>query len=179
MELKDLSIRARVGMSTLCLEKLLNDNFSEEVLHKGWEYILSSIWEYTEKSPGNWHYKMAEITPFSVEEDLPFEEKGIEYLDREIYFLIADAYKDTCGDIKRVVDLIFEIGTLDLYSSIVDNSPRTLSMLEEILTIAENNGLRIPSIDIFKDYQITTNNGWGNSFKRSDVVNDDDLLSPP
>lgn len=177
MELKDLSIRARVAISALCLEKLLKDNFSEGDLHKGWDFVLNSIWEYTDKPPGNWHYKMAEITPFSVEEDVPFEDKGIEYWNLESYSLVMGAYKVTCRNIKRVVDLIFEIGTLDLYSSIVNNSPRTLSMLEEILTITQNNGLLPPSIDVFKEYKITTNNGWGNSFKRTDIVNEDNSLN--
>lgn len=175
MELKNLSIRGRVALSALCLEELLKNNSSEYNTDEGWQFILKSIWDYTNTPPGSWHYKMAEIIPFSIEEDVSFEEKGIEYLDSDTYFLIREAYRNTCGDIKKVINLIFEIGTLDLYSSISDNSPRTLSMLEEILSITQRNGLLIPSVDRFRDYDISSNHGWGNSFNRSEIINEDDL----
>lgn len=177
MELQYLSIRARVALGTLCLEELLKNNISGYNSHKGWKFIINSIWDYTDHSPSSWHYRMAEITPFSIEEDVSFEEKGIEYLDKDIYLLIRDAYKDTCDDIKKVIDLIFEIGTLDLYSSIAENSPRTLSMLEEVLTITRDNGLLIPSIDRLRKHDISSNNGWGNSFTKYDIIDGDSLPS--
>jgi len=177
MKLQNLSIRGRVALCALCLEELLKNHLSIYTTDEGWPFILKSIWEYTEKSTGSWHYKMAEITPFSIEEDISFEDKGIEYLDIETYSLIRNAYKNIGSDIKRVINLVFEIGTLDLYSSIVDNSPRTLIMLEEVLSITQDNGLKIPSIDRLNKYDISTNNGWGNSFSRSDLFNDDSLPS--
>lgn len=177
MNLKDLSIRARVAYGALCLEKFLKVN-SVDVMSKEWSLILENIWEYTQiEKPGNWHYKMAELTPSSVEFDAPFNLKEFEYFTEEEHDHLKKTYKCVGKSTKKIIELIFEIGTLDLYSSITDCSPRTLSMLEEILNIVEDNGLRIPSIDIFKEYHITTNKGWGNSFKRSDVVNDDDYIT--
>ena len=170
MELEDLSIRARVGLAALCLEDLLKKFVPVYTNHPGWVYILNSIWEYTSKSPGEWHNKMAEINPLAVEEEVPFDESDLEYLDKETFFLIRDAYSKTTNKaVKNIIDLIFEIGTLDLYSSIHQKSPRTLSMLKKILDITLKNGVPVPSLDRFVNYDISKNDGWGVSFNKSDV----------
>ena len=170
MKTEDLSIRARVALGAMCLEMLLECFVEDYKNNPGWLFVLSSIWDYTSKPPGDWHYKMAEIIPFSVEEDLPFEEKGIDFLEKEKYDLIRELYLKTPNqDIKKVIDKIFEIGTIDLYTSIHDKSPQTISRLQEIINITQENNLQIPSLDRFVSYSINTNDGWGNDFDKSKV----------
>ena len=170
MKLGQLSIRARVAYAATCLELLLKKKFSSNKKEEeAWDFLLEKIWTYTQINPGTWHYTMAELTPFSIEEDLSFAEKSFDDLTYENYILLSEAYKNTAEDVKKIVDLIFEIGTLDLYTSIVNNSPRTQEMLKEILLIVKANGLDIPDLANYKRLTIDENEGWGRIFKKSDL----------
>jgi hypothetical protein len=170
MQLQQLSIRARVALGARCLELILDDKNINYLEDNGWKYVLKHIWSYTHINPGSWHYLMAELTPFSIEEEIPFADKGFEYLEESDYYDIRTTYSAVDSDIKKIVDLIFEIGTLDLYSSIKGNSPRTLLMLEEIISILIRHNLEIPKLKRHKKFDILENNGWGIEFDKSNFI---------
>lgn len=168
MKLDNLSIRARVAFGIKCLEQLIekesNTNFNWD------EILLSKLWEYTHTSDlGQWHYLISEFTPFSVLEDIPFEEKECEYIQKSEHNELQRMYQKSSAQLQRCVNLIFEIGTLDLYSSIVDKSPRTLLMIQEIIQIMEANSLKLPNIEKYMDYTINDQQGWGVKFYKSDI----------
>lgn len=169
MELKDMSIRARVAFGIECLEALIAKESNSSI---DWQnLLLNHLWEYTSSTNlGEWHYLISEYTPFSVLENIPFIEKECEYISESEHNNLHKAYQSSSKELQRIVDLIFEIGTLDLYSSITDNSPRTLSMVQEISLIIDRIGIKLPSLTKYGDYLITDENGWGSKFKKSDIT---------
>lgn len=168
MELEDLSIRARVAFGIECLERLINRSTASEL---NWEdLLLSKLWGYTSSDNlGRWHYLISEYTPFSILEDISFEEKEYEYITKIEYNELLQIYQKCNDELLKCIDLIFEIGTLDLYSSIKDKSPRTLRMLKEIITIIESNSLQLPDLKKYENYLIDYKNGWGAKFERENL----------
>lgn len=161
-KIKEISIRARVGFALECLESILKKDYKQI---EDWGFLLSSLWDYTKTNNlGKWHYKTSEMIPFSVMEDIPFSEKGCEYITENEHNRLKNIYVKVDNDVLNVINLIFEIGTLDLYSSIVDYSPRTVAFLFEIIEILETKNIQPPSIERYLIYKISDNNGWGEAF---------------
>lgn len=167
--MSNLSIRARVAYAILCLENLLqhlNKDLSK------WELILEELWKYTAGNPGEWHESMAEMRPFSINEEVAFELKECVYIDLEKHARLKELYKGANEDVLKMVDLTFEIGTRNLYASIVNNSPDTLNYLDQIIAILERNGIELPTTSKLQGFTIDQQNGWGNSFTRTEVAED-------
>jgi len=162
-----LSIRARVAYAILCLEHLLQHlkyDFSK------WELILEELWQYTAGNPGQWHESMAEMIPFSINEEIAFELKECVYINLEKHDQLQELYKDVHEDVLRIIGLTIEIGTRDLYASIVNNSPDTLNYLDRIIAILERNGVELPTTAQLKSFTIDQQNGWGNPFARVQIT---------
>lgn len=129
-----------------------------------WMLILDTIREYSSGDPGKWHYKMSELTPFSIEEDIPFERKDYQYFTLEEHNVLKKLYAKSGNPPKEIIGLIFEIGTKDLYSSITQKSPETLKMLERIIHLLNVNKCTIPNSDDLLKYSIEEQGGWGVKF---------------
>ncbi len=165
-EIKTISIRGRVAYSILCLEKLM--------VHKKYElleydFVLSKLWSYTFINLGKWHYEMAEITPRAIEEDIPFKEKGCDYIKDTEHDYLLEIYKKTDNSIKDIIYLIFQIGTLDLYASIIDNSRRTIELVMKIEDVLKRNHVALPDINLLKKFRIEINQGFGKAFIKEDI----------
>lgn len=165
---KKFSIRARVAYGALCLENLLKDTF---VSSSEYRSILDLIWLYTAVNPGTWHYKMSEATPFSIEDPLPYKEKGYEFLSKDQHDQLAHLYSQMGSEAKQIINLLFEIGTLDLYSTIKNGSPRTLQMLLDIADTVAELGVDLPPYEPLLKYGIQEEQGWGKTFEREDLRN--------
>ncbi len=163
---QNLSIRARVVFGGLCLENLL---CSIGEAKEEWTLVLDTIWEYSSGDAGKWHYKMSELTPFSIEEDIPFERKDFQYFTVEEYNALKKLYSRSGNDLKEIVGLIFEIGTKDLYSSITLKSPETLKMLERIVDLLNEKKCTVPNVDDLVKYSIDEQGGWGIKFFKRDI----------
>ena len=166
MKIEKLSIRARVGYGVLCLEAILNQKQNEL---NDINIILDELWKYTSQNCGAWHYKMSEYTPFSIYYDAEFESKGFDFLDKNTHDKLYHLYSKLDSDVLVIINLIFEIGTKDLYSSICNNSPETIEFLERIKNILLANKIELPDINILSTYTIDENHGWGRAFKREDL----------
>jgi len=166
--IKKISIRARVGYALECLEVILKEKAHDK---KTWKFLLSKLWEYTyTENLGEWHYRISEMTPFSILENIPYSKKACEYLTKAEHNILKEIYTKTDKKILVIIDLVFEIGTLDLYSSIVDGSPRTVILLEKIIKILEYEKIKeIPLLPYLR-YDISKNNGWGEPFNKSDIL---------
>lgn len=169
MKLEDLSIRARVAFAIECLEKLINKEANSDF---NWEEsLLSKLWSYTSTNNlGYWHYLIGESIPWAVLEDLPYEEKMCDYINKSEHDELRRSYQGSSKELQNCIDLIFDIGTTDLYSSITNKSPRTILVLKEIILILEENFLQIPDIRRFENYQIDKEEGWGCRFHKSDLI---------
>ena len=164
--MKNLSIRARVAFAILCLEYLL-DYFKYDSYK--WAVIIDKLWEYTNSNVGKWHEHLSEMTPFSIEEEIEFEKKGCDYISKSKHDELKELYKNVHPDVLRIINLIFEIGTRDLYSSITNSSPDTLLYTNEIIEILKKHKVEIPSTEKLAKYPIDQNEGWGNEFIKKDI----------
>lgn len=166
-QIKNLSIRARVAFGILCLERILK-HFQFDLIK--WNILLNELWKYTNSNVGKWHEIISEMTPFSINEQVDFELKGCEYINKEKHDDLQKLYIDVNNDILKVIDLIFEIGTRDLYSSISNNSQDTIKYLQEIILVLEKNDIELPNIKQLQKFSILENNGWGREFTKEELI---------
>ena len=162
-----LSIRARVAYGILCLEQTLQ-KLGYDYNH--WQFLLDTLWSYTYSNPGAWHMIAAEITPLSIVENSEYNSIDFECITQEQYSLLKRMYSTIPKEYFVIFELIFEIGTKDLYASIVNGSKETHGFLSAIVKVLEENKIDVPDIPKFLIKQgIEENYGWGNPFYRNDI----------
>lgn len=62
------------------------------------------------------------------------------------------------------MDLIYEIGTINAYTILMDNDIKTIKKVEEATNILKSHEIKIMAIDSFKKYSFDQCNGWGERF---------------
>jgi len=164
-EFKEISIRGRVAWCILCLENAIKFYGLEDL---NWDFIFSLLWSYTNGKVGNWHYPMAEAMPASIL-TTPYSKRDMENLTESQYDELKKLYSSGNEVTNFIIDKVFEVGTRDLYSSIVNDSPDTIKYTEEIKEVMEKNKIPLPDISLFKKIPISENEGWGREFTREDL----------
>lgn len=163
---KEVSIRGRVAFAILCLENA--------IFHFGfdkydWSFILGQLWSVTNSKLGTWHYPLSECTGRSIINDEDNID-DLEFLTKERFWELNSLYKKSNSSILRIIDLIFEIATRDLYASIVNNSPDTLEYLKQIILILEKENITFPDYKLVEKFSINEDGGWGRKFSREVIV---------
>lgn len=163
-EFENISIRGRMAYLLCSLKKLLiYYNYKID----DWELILEKLWKFTiVEYIDDWMYEMAEYLPDSIMED---SMEDAEYITEEEFVFCKQLYSNVADDIKKMIQIIFELGTCEIYGNIINNSINTLEKLNEgILLLKKNN---IPLIDVapFKKYKFSDDNGWGLPFYRNEL----------
>lgn len=171
MSIEKISIRARVAFGILCLE---NTVLFYNKVFLDWSFVYKVLWSFMKGKVGDWHYPMAEISPRSVLFDATYAEKEMEFLTEEEYNNLREVYSNSNTVINSIINLIFEIGTRDLYSSIVNESQDTIKYLQEIIHLLEENNIPLPDIKLFETYTINENDGWGREFGRDDILGNEE-----
>lgn len=167
-EFTNISIRGRVAYAVLCLEKA--------IVHFGfdkydWSFVLNLLWSITNTKLGSWHYPLAECTGRSIINDEGNLE-DLEFLTKDKFWELNKLYKKSNNVILRIIDLIFEISTRDLYASIVNGSPDTLKYLQEIIDTMDQNKISLPNMEFIKKLPISENGGWGRDFTRQEIFSE-------
>lgn len=161
---KNISIKGRVAYGISCLERAL---ICYSCTLKNWEWVLEKIWEFTSiEYLDDWFYEMAEFLPDSLLEDNEYIPEEFEYITEKQFYILLELYqKESNQVINQIFNLIFEMGTFDLYSRLENYSPNTLICLEKINNIMVLNNIELPSVANFIRYSYYENKGWGNSFE--------------
>ena len=160
-----ISIRGRVAFAISCLENSIKFYSLEQL---DWSFLVNKLWSYTNSNIGTWHYIMSEATPFGVVGQTDNVD-DLEYLSVEEIKKLEILYINSNKVVNSIIDLIFDIGTRDLYASIVNNSPTTIKYLTEIIELLSDNQIPLPDIEKFKKFSISENEGWGNEFTKEMV----------
>lgn len=66
--------------------------------------------------------------------------------------------------IAQIFRFIFEMGTIDLYSTLEGEAKNSLMYLENIRDAMNQNNIEIPAIEPFIKYSYSENDGWGKDF---------------
>ncbi len=144
-------------------------SFEKMLLHfncnkNEWKWFLDILWNFTcVECIEDWVYQVAEMLPESILED-KFDEKDVEYLTILQYQKLKLMYSKVCEDILVIIRLIFELGEAEIYSRILNYSPKTLSKLKKSIQIFNDIGIELPDIADFEIYKISECDGWGICF---------------
>lgn len=170
-EFKNISVKGRVAYGIRCLEQtLIYYNCSLE----NWKWIIEKIWGYTSVVYlDDWFYEIAEFMPDSILDDKDCYPEDCEYLSEEQFYRLVRTYsEDSNPVINRIIRLIFEMGTSDLYSKLEGCAQNSLDCLNKIMCIMVQENIELPSSTPFSNYSYKENNGWGESFdgKKSSLI---------
>lgn len=158
-DLEAISIRGRMAYVICQFERvLIYYNYDKQ----DWIKVLEKLWEYTSvEYLDDWMYEFAEYLPESILED-SFDD--FEFITTEEYEHLYKLYNESSTDVCCFIKLMFELGSIDLYSKLVDNSPNTLEKIEEVIELLKENEIDNISIEPFKQYSFKERNGWGERF---------------
>ena len=106
-------------------------------------------------------YEIAEYMPESVMED---NTDDIEYITESELKRLKDLYKNNPAEVNKMLRIIYEAGTIDLYTRLQNGSQNTLVKLQEGIDIAIKTGVKLPDISEFEKYRFIEGNGWGFPF---------------
>ena len=110
-------------------------------------------------------YEIAEYMPESVMEDnsvtVPLR---WEFITENELKKLKVLYANNHGEVNQMLRIIFELGSIDLYSILQDYSPNTLAKLQEGIDIAIKLGVKLPNKSEFEKYRYSEGNGWGIRF---------------
>lgn len=158
-EFENISIRGRMAYLLCLFERTLTFYKYEK---DDWNWILDKLWQYTSiQYIDDWMYEIAEYLPENILED---EEYSFEYITKEEYQRLYRIYKKTNEVVRQLMTLIFEVGTMELYSRLMNHSYNTLNKMQEITNILNENEIHTIDTTLFKKYEYSVNNGWGECF---------------
>ncbi len=159
MDFKEISIRGRMAYLLCVFEKILVHFNCEK---KDWSWVLERLWQYTcIEYLDDWMYEIAEYMPESVMEDNAEE---IEFITQNELKKLKALYVKNTREINKMLRIIYELGTIDLYSRLQNGSPNTLEKLQEGIKSALQIGIELPNSFQFKIYKYSEGNGWGIPF---------------
>ena len=156
---KNISIRGRMAYLLCSFKKLLKYyNCSID----DWKIILEKLWKFTSvKYFDDWMYEIAEYLPNSIMED---SLEDVEYISEEEVVFCKQLYSNVADDIKEMIQIIFELGSCEIYGRITNSSNSTLEKLEEGVSLLKKNNITLIDVEPFKKYEFCENNGWGYPF---------------
>lgn len=160
---KTISVRGRVSYGICCLEKVLI--YYKCSLEK-WKWILEKLWQYTDiEYLDDWYYEIAEFLPDSILEDTHYKTEEFEYLSETEFYSLVELYKQESNVlINQIFRLIFEMGTMDLYSKLEGEAKNSLICLKKINSAMTQNNIEVPAVEPFIKYSYSEENGWGRDF---------------
>lgn len=156
MDFKEVSVRGRMAYLLCTFENMLIFFKCEK---KEWNWILEKLWQYTHiEYLDDWMYEIAEYMPESVMED---NMDDIEFITESELKKLKTLYAKNSKEVNIMLRILYELGTIDLYSKLQDGSPNTLVKLQEGIDIAIKAGVKLPDEQEFKKYRYIEGNGWG------------------
>ncbi|MFZ6010368.1 MAG: hypothetical protein ACOYXT_08455 [Bacteroidota bacterium] len=162
-QLHTLSIRARAAFAILCLEEALK-KYDHDAQ---WNRVLPMLWSITDiEHVDEWLYQVSRIMPSDVLEQ-PYEENAV--ISRNDHDALRPLYTKTSQSIHDILELIFECGSVGLYGVVVENSPKTLAVLRELVALMKRESIPLPNINLVLEFSIDEHGGWGRRFKRDEL----------
>lgn len=160
---EDISIKGRVAYGINCLENAINHyNYGKEK----WQFVLGQLWKFTDiEYLDDWYYQTAEFMPDSILEDEKYNEADFEFIDKAQFYKLYDLYTNANEPVKRMIRMIFDIGSKELYGKIQGHSDSTLKHLKEVMNLCQSENIKLPNGEIYRKYSFEENGGWGESFE--------------
>jgi hypothetical protein len=167
-DLEEMSNRGKVAFAICCFESAI-DFFVQD--KKKWSFVDDELWKFCNSNMAYWHEQFGEITPFVVCEKIDFDLKEYKYLTREQHDMLLELYNGTNKVIISILELVYEVAITNIYVIIHNEKTKTdaLPYLQSLIDIMNENNIPLPDIEMFKQFPVTENNGWGRDFTRDEV----------
>lgn len=158
-EFEMISIRGRMAYILCSFEKLLLYYGCEK---EDWSWILDKLWDFTSvKEIDEWCYLVGEMLPNTVMND---DSEGLEYISVNEFNRLRKIYVNNNDDINRMLYIIFELGTAEIYSRVCGYSNDTLLKVKEGVELLKKRKIELVSVNKFEKYRFNQKNGWGECF---------------
>jgi len=159
---RQVSMRGRVAYAIMCLEEAILQVAAEP---GDWIWLLERLWKYTSAdSLDLWQEETAEITPSVVLRCETYTEGDFDRLTEDDFWSLRRVYSSTDPLLARLTDLVFDIGTLELFGAIEDGAPESLRSLDAVLMLMKAHSLRAPSARLVSESSFDSCHGWGSPF---------------
>ena len=164
--LSNISIRGRVAFSLCCLNTLIK-KFKLDDLE--WEFLFEKLWQYTStKYLDEWHMEFAEYIPETIMHYDKYDKNDFEYVTDDLFNRLRILYSELNEDVKEIINLVFYMGTIELYGK-VQKRGKSFEYFEEIIRLMIKYKVSLPRISQFEKYEFDKGDGWGDMIKREDV----------
>lgn len=161
-DLETVSLKGRVAFGIRCFENVLLEQHYDTA---EWEPVLEKLWLFTSiRYLDDWSDMIAEILPENLLEFRAYERHDFEHLDEESFERLYRLYQTADEKIDVLMTAIYNIGTSHAYSRIEGNGGESLRELEKLIEYMAKIGVSLPDAAGFKQFSISENKGWGNSF---------------
>jgi hypothetical protein len=95
---------------------------------------------------------------------------GFELITKIEFNNLESMYKNTNVNLCKIVDSIFDIGSIELFDEDIEgDSNATLKSLGIVIDLCEHNKITMLSPDIVKKFNFNEYGGWGGQFNRNDI----------
>jgi hypothetical protein len=158
----EVSVRGRVAFSICCLETAILHFVAES---ESWRFLLDELWKYTTESRlDRWQEIIAEYTPSVILDQEHFSDGDFEFIDEQLFNRLHRLYSQHESVLSELVDLVFDVGTIELFGSIDGFGQESLNQACRVMEKVQAIGLRLPELDRFATYSRLERRGWGNPF---------------
>lgn len=156
----DVSIRGRVAYGIRCLESFIERN---RCLSEEWSSVLSLLWSYTDSPLDKWQEAVSRLVPRCLMEmsgDTEELQPGLSAEKLRNMYLSADKA------IIHIIELIYYMGTCELYGKISGHGQASLERLSEVIRAVKCRDIQLPEASAFLRFSFEENGGWGERFDR-------------
>lgn len=164
-EFKKISIRGRVAFAICCLESII---MACRYDINDWSVLLNKLWLIAElEDVSDWLYITAECLPENILEAASYDYGSFQYINEDEYEQLYKLYSECKEDIWELIEIIFDLGTAQMYSNIKGFSEETLSEIEKVITFMKAKNINMPSVSQFR--MLLYYDGWGETFDRKEL----------
>lgn len=182
-KIKEISIRGRFAYGLFSLEQVTElMNLKNPEL----QVLFDEMWKVTDSVKiGWWQELLIENNPFLVLKDYDLFKNGKVSL-QEIGFLTIknkQDFEDKVNFLKQlewpisaILNKLSEIANQNLYAGCGKYSESTWHATVELINILESiPNFTLPKIELVEFSKFNENNGWGNKFKREQIIENSKL----
>lgn len=166
-QLLHVSMRGRVAYAIICLEEAILQLAQEP---DEWAWLLRRLWTYTSaRRLDDWQDEAVEVTSNVILHYEQYPDKSFDYLTEAEVSTLRVLYEASDPTLSRLVDLVYEIGTLELFGGLEGGAPESLQGLGAVVSLLRDKGIPGPSVALVADKSFTEEHGWGTPFDADEL----------
>lgn len=156
-----ISLCGRFAYSVMCAERYAVAKYPE----KDWKRLFSWLWKGTSGYFDEWYYHFMEILPKYLYEFDNYKDAAFDYLSEDDYNYYVEFLKNIDKNMERLLEIPSEISMVYSYTSIPGKGRESINLVNEAISILEENSIKLPAHTDVEFSSFSENNGWGNPFE--------------